>query len=151
MSQRLAITHLLVNAFRAIIATSPGDLLPAVYLCTNRVAPAHEGLELGIGDATLIKALAQATGRKESAVKSEYDACGDLGSVAAASRATQRTMFTPPALSVAGVFRAFKEIAASEGQKSQVQRPLPPQMRRQGGPWDAGCQQGRCRPSPQLF
>jgi DNA ligase-1 len=44
-----------VNAFRAIIATTPGDLLPAVYLCTNRVAPAHEGVELGIGDATLIK------------------------------------------------------------------------------------------------
>ncbi len=39
-----------------MIASTPADLLPIVYLCTNRVAPAHEGLELGIGDATLIKA-----------------------------------------------------------------------------------------------
>lgn len=53
--QRLAITHMLINAFRAVIATTPADLLPMVYLCTNRVAPAHEGVELGIGDATLFK------------------------------------------------------------------------------------------------
>ena len=53
--QRLVITHHLISAFRAVIATSPADLLPMVYLCTNRVAPAHEGVELGIGDAILIK------------------------------------------------------------------------------------------------
>lgn len=121
-SARLAKTHSVVNAFRAIIATTPGDLLPAVYLCTNRVAPAHEGVELGIGDATLIKALAQATGRKESAIKAEYGTSGDLGSVAAASRATQKTMFAPPPLTVAGVFKAFKEIAQAEGAKSQERK-----------------------------
>lgn len=54
-SKRLVITSLLLNAFRTVIATTPEDLLPMVYLCTNRVAPAHEGLEMGIGDATLIK------------------------------------------------------------------------------------------------
>ena len=54
-AQRLAITTLLTNAFRAVIATTPADLLPTLYLCTNRVAPAHEGVELGIGESTLIK------------------------------------------------------------------------------------------------
>lgn len=54
-TKRLEITLLLTNTFRGIIKQSPSDLLPAVYLCVNRVAPAHEGLELGIGDATLIK------------------------------------------------------------------------------------------------
>lgn len=54
-AQRLVITNLLINAFRCVLAKTPADLLPVVYLCTNRVAPAHEGVELGIGDATLIK------------------------------------------------------------------------------------------------
>lgn len=44
-----------VNCFRAILSTTPEDLLPAVYLCTNRVAPAHMGVELGVGESILIK------------------------------------------------------------------------------------------------
>ncbi len=118
-SKRLVITSMLANAFRAVIATTPEDLLPMVYLCTNRVGPAHEGLELGLGDATLIKALAEATGKKESTIKNDYDTIGDLGRVATAARATQRTMFAPPPLTVAGVFKAFHDIASSEGAKSQ--------------------------------
>ncbi len=54
-SGRLVITRLLVNAFRTILALTPKDLLPIVYLCTGAIAPAHEGIELGIGDAILIK------------------------------------------------------------------------------------------------
>lgn len=48
---------------------TPSELLASLYLCTNRVSPAHEGVELGIGDATLIKALGEATGRKEANIK----------------------------------------------------------------------------------
>jgi len=58
-SKRLAITSLLASAFRVILATTPSDLLPVLYLCTNRVAPAHEGIELGIGDAILMKVRTQ--------------------------------------------------------------------------------------------
>ena len=54
-SRRLAKTQQLVALFRGIIARTPEDLLPTVYLCTNQVAPAHTGIELGIGDAILIK------------------------------------------------------------------------------------------------
>lgn len=54
-TKRLEIISCLTAAFRAILSSTPGDLLPAVYLCTNRVAPAHTGLELGVGDAILIK------------------------------------------------------------------------------------------------
>lgn len=121
-SKRLNITRILIGAFRAVIASTPGDLLPMIYLCCNRVAPAHEGLELGIGDATLIKALAQVTGKKESVIKAEYGRCGDLGAVAAEARGTQRTMFPPPRLSIAGVFKAFKDIAGAEGSGSQERK-----------------------------
>ena len=55
-SKRLAMTNLLASALRTVLATTPGDVLPVLYLCTNRIAPAHEGIELGIGDAILMKA-----------------------------------------------------------------------------------------------
>ena len=54
-SKRLAITQLLCNAMRAILASTPGDLLPALYLCSGRVAASHTGIELGVGDSILIK------------------------------------------------------------------------------------------------
>ncbi|KAL3133936.1 hypothetical protein ABBQ32_008384 [Trebouxia sp. C0010 RCD-2024] len=121
-SKRLVITSLLVNCFRTIIATTPEDLLATVYLCTNQVAPSHEGIELGIGDATLIKALAAATGRQESLIKKQYGESGDLGIVASAARANQRTMYQPAPLTIPSVLKTFKEIASTEGSKSMEKK-----------------------------
>ena len=118
-TKRLEIQAILTETFRAIIRGSPAELLPTVYMCTNRVSPAHEGVELGLGDATLIKALAQATGRKESVIKGDLDEYGDLGVVAAQSRGRQKQMFKPKPLTVSGVLNTFREIASSEGAKSQ--------------------------------
>ena len=45
-TKRLEIIKTLVGAFRAILATTPEDLLPIVYLCTNQARPltcSHEG------------------------------------------------------------------------------------------------------------
>jgi len=118
-TKRLEIQNILTATFRAIMRASPSELLATVYLCTNRVSPAHEGLELGLGDSTLIKALAQATGRKESAIKENLEEVGDLGIVAAQSRGRQKQMFKPKPLTVGGVLKTFREIAESEGAKSQ--------------------------------
>lgn len=52
---------LVLNQHAASLPRLPPPL--QVYLCTNRVAPAHEGIELGIGDATLIKARIHVAGR----------------------------------------------------------------------------------------
>ena len=48
---------LTANLFRSIIATTPEDLLPTVYLICNEVAPTFMGVELGIGDGLIIKAI----------------------------------------------------------------------------------------------
>ena len=121
-TKRLVIANRLATAFRAVLSATPGDLLPAVYLCTNRVAPAHAGVELGVGDATLIRALAEATGRSESKVKLDLDRRGDLGVVAAEARAAQKVMFRPKPLTVASVYAAFRDIAASSGSGSSERK-----------------------------
>lgn len=50
------------------------------------------GLELGVGEGIIIKAIAQTTGRAPDKVKSEVVAKGDVGLVAEASKGTQRTL-----------------------------------------------------------
>lgn len=55
--KRLEIADLLKQAFSELITKVSDDLLPCVYLCVNEICPAHEGLELGIGDSIIIKVI----------------------------------------------------------------------------------------------
>ncbi|XP_074873873.1 DNA ligase 1 isoform X2 [Carettochelys insculpta] len=118
VSARLKNIETLSNLFRSVIALSPSDILPCIYLCLNRLGPAYKGLELGIGETILMKAIAQATGRQLDQIKAEAQEKGDLGLVAESSRSNQRTMFTPPKLSAAGVFSKLQEIARMTGSAS---------------------------------
>ncbi|GAB2275135.1 tRNA ligase [Dionaea muscipula] len=121
-TRRIAITNIVCNLLRTVIATTPNDLLAVVYLLANKIAPAHKGLELGIGDASIIKALAEACGRKEEHIKKQYKDLGDLGFVAKASRSSQTTMLQPAPLTVARVFDIFLMIAKASGKDSQERK-----------------------------
>lgn len=46
ISARLKIIEILSNYFRSVIVLSQEDLLPSVYLCLNKLAPAYEGISL---------------------------------------------------------------------------------------------------------
>jgi hypothetical protein len=81
-TKRLELISILCNYFRSVILLSPVDLVASVYLCLNKVSPDYEGLELGIGDTILFKALAQATGRTLDKLKLEMQTKGDIGLVA---------------------------------------------------------------------
>lgn len=120
-TKRLEILALVTDLFRRVIARGGGalNLLYTVYLCTNRLCPDYEGLELGIGEGLLVKAIAQSTGRELVRIKKDLDARGDLGLVALASRQNQPTMFRMQALTVPAVFRGLREIATAAGAKSQ--------------------------------
>ncbi|XP_044184001.1 DNA ligase 1-like isoform X2 [Acropora millepora] len=121
-SARLKITSTLSNFFRSVIVLSPDDLLPCVYLCLNKLAPAYEGMELGVGDNVLMKAVAESTGRSLQQIKVDVGEKGDLGIVAESCRGKQRTMFAPPKLMAAGVFTKLQDIAKMTGHSSMLRK-----------------------------
>ncbi|XP_054624293.1 DNA ligase 1 isoform X2 [Dunckerocampus dactyliophorus] len=114
-SGRLKNIETLANLFRSVVLLSPDDLLCCVYLCLNQLGPAYLGMELGVGETVLMKAVAQATGRQLDKIKAEAAEKGDLGLVAESSRSNQRTMFQPASLTAGGVFKKLKEIASMSG------------------------------------
>lgn len=126
-TKRLEILQLVTDLFVQVITHCQKDsveaasenLLYTVYLCINRLCPDYEGLELGIGEGLLVKAIAQSTGREMARIKKELEKQGDLGLVALASRKHQPTMFQAQTLTVPSVFKQLKEIARASGVKSQ--------------------------------
>ncbi|KAL4657251.1 DNA ligase 1 isoform X2 [Arapaima gigas] len=112
---RLKNIETLSNLLRSVVVLSPDDLLCCIYLCLNQLGPAYLGMELGVGETVLMKAVAQATGRQLDKIKAEAQEKGDLGLVAESSRSNQRMMFTPANLTATGVFSKLKDIAKMSG------------------------------------
>uniref|UniRef100_A0A7S4FBN9 DNA ligase n=1 Tax=Chrysotila carterae TaxID=13221 RepID=A0A7S4FBN9_CHRCT len=121
-SKRLRITEMLANGFRTVIAVSPAELLPVVSLTTNKIGAAYEGLELGIGDSVMIKAVAETCGRSVEAIKAQLEEVGDLGIVALSSRSRQVTLGKPKPLTVGGVYQVLRELASMSGKDVQTRK-----------------------------
>ncbi|KZT50475.1 DNA ligase I [Calocera cornea HHB12733] len=121
-SKRTEITTHLTAFFLLVIRLSPQELLKTVYLCINRLCPDYVGLELGIGESILEKAIAESTGRSLAKIKADLRKEGDLGLVAMMSRNTQPTMFKPKPLTVSSVFGKLTEIAKVAGNSSQSKK-----------------------------
>ena len=120
-SSRLEKESILCKLYRSVVVTTPQDLECVVYLTSNVVFPAYEGLELGIGDALLVKAVVDATGRNRAAVQAAYKADGDLGTVACQSRSSQSTLAfgaKPKPLTARFVLEQLRAITRISGTKS---------------------------------
>ena len=107
---------------RQVLRLTPDDLLPTVHLMTNKLAADYAGIELGIGESLIMKAIGEATGRSLNVVKQDQNEIGDLGLVAAKSRSTQPTMFKPKALTVRSVFNSLMGIATVQGSGAQQRK-----------------------------
>lgn len=104
---------------RQVLRLTPSDLLPTILLMINKLAADYAGIELGIGESLIMKAVSESTGRNLQHIKSDHNEIGDLGLVAAKSRSKQPTMFKPKALTVQGVHKSLMAIATTEGQGAQ--------------------------------
>lgn len=122
ISGRLEKESIFCRLFRAIISTTPSELDTIVHLASNSVGPAYEGLELGIGDSLLVKAVCEATGRKKDAVEEDYEREGDLGTVALLSRNSQKTLSfaaKPKPLHAMHVLEMLRAITRTKGERAQ--------------------------------
>ncbi|CAN4079927.1 unnamed protein product [Withania somnifera] len=119
---KIKATSMLCNMFRSLLALSPEDVLPAVYLCTNKIAPDHENMELNIGGSTVVAALEEACGTKKSKVRELYNSLGDLGDVAQLCRQTQSLLAPPVPLTIRGVYSALRRISLQAGSGSTIRK-----------------------------
>jgi DNA ligase-1 len=117
--------EVLSNLFRSIIVLRPDHLSKCFYLCVGRLAAEHKGIELGIGNETLYKAVAKAVGMSEKQIKSQENVTGDLGIVAASGKASQKNITTffvkkvkTQPHTVGRVYDTFWKIANTHGANS---------------------------------
>ncbi|KAI1330495.1 hypothetical protein F5Y16DRAFT_363316 [Xylariaceae sp. FL0255] len=118
-TKRLQITEHCSLFLRQVLRLTPDDFLPTVLLMINKLAPDYAGIELGIGESLIMKAIGETTGRSLQVIKADQKEIGDLGLVAVKSRSTQPTMFKPKALTVKGVHKGLMDVATVTGNGAQ--------------------------------
>lgn len=118
-TKRLIISAHCSLFLRQVLRLTPQDLLPTVQLMINKLAADYAGIELGIGESLIMKAIGECTGRSLQVIKTDQNEIGDLGLVAAKSRSNQPTMFKPKPLTVKGVLDGLMNIAIISGDGSQ--------------------------------
>ncbi|KAG6857544.1 hypothetical protein H0H87_000143 [Tephrocybe sp. NHM501043] len=118
-TKRLEKTAFLTSFLLLVIQRSgkgdPKSLLQAL-------SPDYVGIELGIGESLLVKAIAESTGRSMSVIKADLQKEGDLGLVAMNSKNSQKTLFKPKPLTIPFVFQNLKDIALTAGNLSQAKK-----------------------------
>src|SRR3990172_5468198 len=116
-TKRLEMTDLLVDLFRA---TPKEELDRIVYLTQGRVFPDYAGIELGLAEKLVIRAIALATGASDETITVAWKAPGDLGLVAEEHlRRRRQASLTSEALTVRKAYDNLKEIATTSGAGSQ--------------------------------
>ena len=77
-TKRKVITDLLSNLF----SKAGDDLKSLVYLIQGKLAPDYEGIESGMSDKYILKAIVEVSGKSSDEVTSMFHRIGDLGSLA---------------------------------------------------------------------
>lgn len=116
-SSRLSMSGIVAELFGKC---EKNEVRPLIYIIEGNVAPAHEGLDAGIGEKFAIRAIAKTSGFNEKKVESEFRKSGDLGSTAEAllSKKSQTSLASSPN-SVLKVHTTFAKISGLSGTGSQ--------------------------------
>lgn len=114
-TKRLELTEILVRLLKG----AGRDLKKLVYLTQGKLKPDYEGVELGMANKMIIKALSSISGRKESDIDAMFIKEGDLGTVAKtiSERKLQNSLFGSE-LTVDYVYDELLRLANTGGEGS---------------------------------
>jgi len=112
-TKRLEMTDLLVD----LLKNTPKEVIgKVVYLTQGRIYPDFVSIEIGIAERLAIKALAKATGRRESEVEEDLKKSGDLGETAQKFITSKKQLtFAHEPLTVEKVYETFDKMAQTSG------------------------------------
>lgn len=113
-TKRLEMTATLGELFKE---ASEEDIAPIIYLTQERLGPAFEPIDFGIGEALAAEALAKASNKDKEQIKKLYKQYGDYGIVAEKLLGENGKKLT-----VAQVFERLKEIALTSGEGTVAQK-----------------------------
>jgi DNA ligase-1 len=107
----------------ALAETEPVDLPMLVQLLRGQVFAAWESGQLGVSSSLAKRAIARATGVRETTIEDEWRRTGDLGSAAARAVAdrVQQTLVSET-LTVEQVYDSLEELADYRGEGSEQRR-----------------------------
>lgn len=115
-TKRLEMTDYLVDFFKK----TPKEVIDkVVYLTQGKLYPDFVGIEIGMAEKLAIKAIAKASGRKESEIEKDLAETGDLGETAQKflEKRIQMSFFRKP-LTVERVYKTLDKIARASGEGS---------------------------------
>jgi DNA ligase-1 len=112
-SSRIELTNILVDILKE---TDKQIIAKVAYLTQGKLHPDFEGINLGMAEKTVAKALEKAYGASPSEIQSQLRKTGDLGDVAAilSKDKEQQSLFVER-LTVEKVYSSLDEIAKSTG------------------------------------
>ena len=119
-TKRLEMTDYLVDLFKK----TPKDLIDkVVYLTQGKIYPDFMGIEIGMAEKLVIRAIARAAGRRIKELEEDFRKTGDLGETAQKflEKKLQLTFAYKP-LTVERVYKALDKIARASGAGSIDQK-----------------------------
>ncbi len=116
-SSRLEMSGTIAEFFSA---AKPSEARQLVYIMEGNIAPAHEGLDVGIGEKFAIRAIAKTSGYTERQVAADSKKSGDLGTTAEnlLSKKAQLSLSSSEN-TLSKVYSSFMKIARLSGAGSQ--------------------------------
>ena len=116
-TKRLELTDILVELIKK---TPTNRISKVIYLIQGKIRPNFEGVELGIAEKLVIRAISKSSGTTIKKIESDYNDDGDLGKTGAnILKQKTQTTFSAETITLDRVYDTLLKISNLEGKGSQ--------------------------------